>query len=183
MSPRTFGGALSIAVDLQFLMAHRIACDRCTDEPVPGPGKEGAREYITVPLPCGLRAGSRFPALADSLRWSFFPRHLRYGGASGLCRDVVTHFSVRAWHMCAHLPRLGRAKSTRLVLTISRVDHHEDTADAGARSMSGFCPRRRRNLSENLDFEYSTVVSRSCAGFGTPCCKYRFRWLGRLQDG
>ena len=57
MSPRTFGGALPIAADLQFLMAHRIARDRCTDEPVPGPGKEGALEYITVQLPCGLGVG------------------------------------------------------------------------------------------------------------------------------
>ena len=51
--------------------------------------------------------------------------------------------------MCAHLPRLGRTRPTRPVLTISRVGHHDGTSHgasywcvgrgAGAPSMSGFC--------------------------------------------
>lgn len=51
--------------------------------------------------------------------------------------------------MCAHLPRLGRTRPTRLVLTISRVGHHDGTSHgrrtgvsgrgAGAPSMFGFC--------------------------------------------
>lgn len=37
--------------------------------------------------------------------------------------------------MCAHLLRLGRVRPTRLVLTISRVGHHEDTSHEASSSV------------------------------------------------
>ena len=61
-----------MAADLQFLVAHRIACDCCTDEPVPGPGKEEHSNILLVHyLVVVVRAGfGRWVSINDFLQVS-----------------------------------------------------------------------------------------------------------------